>query len=141
MRMLSALFCSLLISGCATVFTGYQSTVVIHNLPDSVRVFTVEGVELSPTLHTVMKTVLRRVSPKQEAAYVDVIDSTRCTIQLRSNRDYVLLFKDGESVERYPVYAKLSGWWFALDLICGGVPIVVDAITGNWNYYDPIEFK
>ena len=53
----------------------------------------------------------------------------------------MLIFKSKNSEYRYAAYAKLNGWWFALDLICGGIPAVIDAMTENWNYYDPIIFN
>ena len=35
-----------LISGCATVFSGYQADLEISNLPDSIKVYTTDGLEL-----------------------------------------------------------------------------------------------
>ena len=120
---LVSILASIIISGCATVFSGYDAEIKIHHAPDSLRVFTSDGVELPVP------------------SYKTKIDSVSSYTHVRSNRDYILFLKVGSSEYRYPVYAKLSGWWFALDLICGGVPMIVDALTGNWNYYDAIEYN
>jgi len=138
MRYTVVFCCSLFLSGCATIFTGYESEVAIRNLPDSVQVFTEEGIEL-PSSYSRNVRRANRISPS-EVDYTTVVDSTYRSIHLRSNRDYVLVFKSPHSVYRYAAYAKLSGWWFALDLVCGGIPCFIDAITGNWNYYDAIWF-
>ena len=139
MRLLIVLSFSFLGFGCATVFTGYTSNLEIHNLPDSLRVYTSEGVELHGSYARMKPVVVHR--SEVEVISEQAVDSTYQTFRLRSNRDHILLFKGGNSEYRRPAYAKLSGWWFALDLVCGGIPIVVDAMTGNWNYYDPIEFQ
>jgi hypothetical protein len=113
--------------------------VIINNCPDSLRVFTSDGIELAKS-YTETKLIAIRLTNHTVTSH-EIVDSTRRSVQVRSNRDYILLLRVGNSEYRYPVYAKLSGWWFALDLVCGGVPIVVDGMTGNWNYYDPIDFK
>jgi hypothetical protein len=140
MRLVLVAICSLVISGCATVFSGYTSELVIHNVPDSLRVLTSDGVKLAKSFD---QTRLVRIGDRRDGGFhiQEETDSTSCSVQLRSNRDYVLLLQDGNKENRYPAYAKLNGWWFALDLVCGGIPIIVDGITGNWNYYDPIYFK
>jgi hypothetical protein len=135
--MISTITISLL-SGCATVFSGYQADLEVRNLPDSLKVYTTEGLELPLSYtHTEYKT--ERAS--SNGLYYAVIDSSYRTIQLRSNRDYVLIFKSKHSDYRYAAYAKLNGWWFTLDMICGVIPAVIDAMTENWNYYDPIIFN
>ncbi|MGD1045632.1 MAG: hypothetical protein ABR936_09945 [Bacteroidota bacterium] len=136
---LFSILISILISGCATVFSGYTAEVEIHNAPKNLSVYIADGVEL-PSPYYKTKTVSVHV---KNLIYDDIekVDSTSLYVQVRSNRDYVLLLKVDSTEYRYPVYAKLSGWWFALDLICGGVPMIVDALTGNWNYYDAIYIK
>ncbi len=127
-------------SGCATVFSGYLDEVNIHHPPDSLRVFTADGLEL-PTYYGKTKTVLHAAIGNEEAYAANVVDSTYRTIRLRSNRDYVLLLKSEDGERRVPAYAKLDGWYFTLDLLCGGIPWIVDAMTGSWNYYDTIEYR
>jgi len=126
-------------SGCATVFSGYQTNVDIKNLPDSLHVNTTEGLEL-PTKYT-----HEIDNPVHESSGIvyhnEIVDSTYRTVQLRGNRDYVLIFKSKNTEYHYAAYAKINGWWLTLDIICGGVPFIIDAITGNWNYYDSIIFQ
>jgi len=137
---LLSIFASIIISGCATVFSGYNAEVEIHKAPNNLRVYTTDGIEL-PSPYYKTKTVKVHVENHDYYKNVEQADSTSSYVQVRSNRDYVLLIKVDSAEYRYPLYAKLSGWWFALDLVCGGVPMIVDALTGNWNYYDAIEFK
>ncbi len=139
MRYVIAVICFTILSGCATVFSGYESEVLIHNCPDSLRIYTSDGIE-HPKSYTQTKFALVR---RPDSLYIshEMVDSAYCSIELRSNKDHIVVFRAGNAEYRYPVYAKLSGWWFALDLICGGIPATVDWLTGNWNYYDPIEFK
>jgi hypothetical protein len=134
-----SMFASIILSGCATVFSGYNAEIRIHNAPDSLRVFTTDGVELTAPYYKTKTIKVHTV--KHEYESIEKVDSTTSYTQVRSNRDYVLLLKVSNAEYRYPAYAKLSGWWFALDLICGGIPLIVDDLTGNWNYYDAIEFK
>lgn len=138
MRLVLIAFVSLILSGCATVFSGYESELVIHNCPDSLRVFTSSGIELAKSFDVKSKTPKRM---DKNTYLFGAIDSSSCSVELRSNRDYVLVMHDGKKISRYPAYAKLNVWWFALDLACGGVPVIVDAITGDWNYYDPIYLR
>ncbi len=140
MRLFFSVLFMLAFSGCATVFSGYQDEVQIHHPPDSLRVFTTDGLEL-PSYYGKTKTVVIAAKGKEQAHVTTVIDSTYLTIRLRSNRDYVLVLKSGEGEQRVPAYAKLNGWYFTLDLLCGGIPWIVDAMTGCWNYYDPIELR
>ncbi len=139
MRLFFSCLFLLAFSGCATVFRGYEAEVNIHNPPDSLRVFTSDGLEL-PTYYGKTKKAIVRDQEEGRPLLVNVIDSTYRTIRLRSNRDYILLLKSEDSDRRVPAYAKLNGWYFTLDLLCGGIPWIVDATTGCWNYYDIIEF-
>ena len=139
MKPLLPFVCAVVLTGCATVITGYTSRVDLHTSPDSLSVSTAEGVELPRSCER-MKSI--QVPINATTSYVsEAIDSSWVTIHLRSNRDHVLIVKKGDRLHRIEVDAKLSGWWFALDLVCGGIPAVVDAITGNWNYFDAVELR
>ena len=139
MRFIAFFVGSLLLSGCATVFNGYTAEIEIRNAPDSLQVFTQDGIALSVAAYKTKSTRIY-TDEYQTYKYAEKVDSSARFFLVRSNRDYILHLKTGNREYQYPAYAKLSGWWFALDCVCGGLPIVVDAITGNWNYYDPIEF-
>jgi len=137
MRTLIFVFFVWILSGCATIYKGYMSRVEIRNAPDSLRVFTSEGVELPVHYWS------DRIKKVDEygTKYVDQIDSTRRIIELRSNRDHVLILKDAHQERRIATYAKISTGWAILDFLCLGVPVFVDAITGNWNYFESIQYR
>ena len=129
---------SLLFIGCGTVFQGYMSDVPIRNAPDSLKVYSSDGVEI-PTKF-IMKKVPFVVS-NNVTSIIEQPDSTTRFIQLRPNKDQILIFKVGSTEHRYIAYTKLSPLWFTLDVLCAGFPVVFDAVTGNWNYFDAIEYK
>jgi hypothetical protein len=41
------IFTSIIISGCATVLSGYDAEIQIHKAPNNLRVYTTDGIELS----------------------------------------------------------------------------------------------
>lgn len=135
---LSSFIIALFSSGCATVIKGYESEVVIHNVSDSLQVFTSHGVKL----HTEVGILEKKVySPKSKMAISYFFDdSTKKVISLRSNREHILFLKEGEKEYKLYIYPKLHVGWLALGVILGGLPAVVDGITGNWNDFDDIDF-
>ena len=118
--------------GCASIFEGYMSDVEIKNAPDSLKVYSSDGVEIRSNFK-----IIGTVSHNQ---WVDKTDSTTQIIQLRSNSDHLLILKNGSVEHRYMAYAKVNPWWFILDSF-GILPVVYDAVTGNWNYFNDIEYK
>jgi hypothetical protein len=85
MRSIFAALCLVTLSGCATVFSGYESEVLIHNCPDSLRIFTTDGIEL-PKSYTQTKFVAIPL-PNHMLRSHEVVDSAYCSVQVRSNRD------------------------------------------------------
>jgi hypothetical protein len=127
-------------TGCATVFKGYMSEVEIRsNTPDSLQVYTAEGIQVAAPYKT--RDVKSTEAFAEIGRRVAMYDSTTHVIQLRSSKDHLLILKRTDTEQKYVAYAKMSGGWFILDLVCGGFPIIVDAITGNWNYFDNIQYE
>ncbi len=126
--------------GCATVFHGYTTNIEIQNAPDSLQVATQDGLILSNPTYATRSTGVWRPDLQQRQT-IERVDSSARFVRVRSNRDYVLQLKTANGESRYLAYAKINLWWVALDCVCGGVPLIVDAITGNWNYYDPIVYR
>jgi hypothetical protein len=145
MRTIAFFVLTVLLSGCATVFKGYMSEVEITtHFSDSLHVYLKEGAEVTTSYKIQRVTEVDSGFPMARSAVkhtVDKIDSTTKIIQLRSNRDQSIVLKGKDSEQQYMAYAKLGAGWFILDLVCGGVPIIVDAITGNWNYFDNIQYQ
>ena len=119
-------------SGCATILKGYEGGVDLLNAPDSIRVFTKEGVEIP-----VSNRKAREYSEKNKK-YEDIEIKT---IKLRTNKTHILLLKIKDKEKLYEVYPKLKGEWLVLDIITGLIPAFIDAYTGNWNSFPPILVK
>jgi len=132
MRNIGFLIVPFLFMGCASIFEGYMSDVEIKNAPDSLKIYSSDGAEIRSNFK-----IIGTVSHNQ---WVDKTDSTTQIIQLRSNRDHLLILKNGSVEHRYMAYAKVNPWWFILDSF-GILPVVYDAVTGNWNYFNDIEYK
>ena len=145
MRTITFVVVAFILSGCATVFKGYLSDVEISTpYPDSLHVYLKEGVQVSASYKILRVSEVDTAYPMARIPvmhWVDRLDPKKEIIQLRSNKDQTLLIKSKTSQQKYVAYAKLGAGWFILDLICGGVPIIVDAVTGNWNYFDDIQYQ
>lgn len=127
------------LTGCATVFKGYESTVSIYGAPDSVRITTLGEV---PVNHWTPSEVQFIPMPNRKGMTHRVtFDSSQINILLRSDRPHLLVFDDGHTIKRTIVYPKIGTWWFILDLFCGGLPAFVDIITSNWNYFEPVYYE
>ncbi|MFA6541967.1 MAG: hypothetical protein WCT99_10235 [Bacteroidota bacterium] len=129
---------AILTSGCATVFKGYLSEVNIKYPSEDIKVKTVEG-QSFPVKFGTKKTHVNTYYLDAGMVPLVIPDSSVYIIQLRSNKDYHLVLKDSVSEFHYYAYPKLNGWWFALDIVCGGIPAWIDAYTGNWNDFDDID--
>jgi hypothetical protein len=122
-------FC--ILPGCATAIKGYYSKVELMSAPDSLRVFTIDGVELPVT-----KTVLR---VQQGANSHKWVDQPTSFIELRSKYDHVLILRDRGREKRVQVFGEVGAGWLILGTACGLLPAAVDALTGNWNSYEPVD--
>lgn len=76
-----------------------------------------------------------------EMRYHDCRPTNKKYIQLRSKNEYILVIRKAQSENRIEVSPKLNVWWFLLDLVCGGFPVIIDGATGNWNYFETIELN
>lgn len=111
-------------SGCATIIKGYESRVELFLAADSLRVTTYYGEELT-------------VYDEQFRSRSGVTGSK--AIYLRSDRPHILQLTRNDKTKIVSLYPKLDPAWFVIDLLCGGVPILVDNSTGCWNYFDDID--
>ncbi len=121
----------IILPGCATVMKGYYSKVELQNAPDSLRVFTADGVELP-----VIKTALRVQSGTNSQRW---IDKPASLIEIRSKYDPVLVLRYQGQEKRVQAYGKIVGGWLFLSTACGLFPAFVDAFTGSWNSFEPID--
>lgn len=120
----------LLLQGCALILKGYKDRVDLINAPDDIKVFTADSVEIP------VNTRLRRVYSEARKTYIDSIGIK--SINLRSNKEHLLVLRSGDRKKVIEAYPKVGAGWIFLDVLFGIVPLFFDAYTGDWNNFEPI---
>ncbi|QQS36113.1 MAG: hypothetical protein IPM56_18040 [Ignavibacteriales bacterium] len=128
---IALIFSILILTGCATVFKGYEDEVNILNAPEDLKVFTKDGTEIKTTSKT------ERV--KDESTF-SISDVNMKSIKLRSDKYHTLIFKSGGKEKTVDLYPKLGAGWLIIDIITV-FPAFIDMYTGNWNYFDPVVLE
>jgi hypothetical protein len=123
-----AVFFLTFLTGCATIFKGYEDSVRIKNAPEGLQVFTKDSIEIP--------VITKEISVKsdREAVYYPIKVKE---ISLRSNTDHVLVLKHQGKEKRIHIYPHIETGWFILG--CLTLTGWVDAYTGNWNYFNEID--
>lgn len=78
-------------------------------------------------------------TPSEAKVYINgtLMGTTPFELNLKSNQSYTIEFrKEGFESKTVVVNNKLGAGWLILDLLLGGIPVIVDAITGDWMYLD-----
>jgi hypothetical protein len=97
------------ITGCAAILSGTNTKVKFSSEPTAAAVL-VNG------------------SP---------VGKTPMALSLESKKPYNITFKkEGYEDDQYLLTSSLEGGWIVLDILCGLVPIIVDAATGAWYGLD-----
>ena len=125
-------------SGCATVFVGYENTVLVANLPPDAKIYDSNGEELA--VRNLQQKKKMTVIVKNVLNEVDTTVNTELKyVELRSNEDHLLTIRTAEGERKIRRYPKLSAGWFALGVVTG--TFFVDWYTGNWNHFDNIDYR
>ncbi len=99
----------LLYHGCATIFKGTSENVDFSSDPSGAKVY-VNGVPRG---------------------------TTPLKIKLESKGTYTIEFKkEGYGTSTYTITNHVGAGWIVLDVICGLIPVIVDASTGAWYELD-----
>ena len=108
-KIIGLLFIVIMFSGCATILGRSTHPLVVSSRPDGADVY-VNGFKMGTT-------------PIQ--------------LDLKADKSYTIEYKkEGfETVTRI-VNTKVGAGWVILDVISGLVPVIVDAITGEWSRLD-----
>lgn len=95
------------LSGCATILTSKQTDVRFSAEPSGASVY-VNG---------------------------SLMGKTPLQLKLEKNKDYVIEFRE-EGYQSKTVFLNkgLGAGWLILDVVFGLVPVIVDAVTGDWNF-------
>ena len=103
-------FCVVLLTSCATVFSGNSDDVTITSDPTGALV-AIDGV------------------PRGR---------TPLTVDLEKGNSYsVSVSKDGYEAGYATLTNRVGAGWVILDIFAGLVPVVVDAVTGAWGGLSP----
>ncbi len=97
------------LGGCATIFKGSSNPLAVNSDPENAKVF-ING---------------------------EYVGRTPLKIRLKGDKHYNIEFqKDGFKPVVRRVHSRIGAGWIVLDVICGLVPVVVDALTGSWYHLD-----
>ena len=82
--------------------------------------------------------------PKGADVYVNgnLAGRTPLTLEMKKMKSYIVKFKNDDKVScEYIIDSKILAGWVLLDVLIMyptiGLPLVIDAGTGKWNYLEP----
>jgi hypothetical protein len=96
------------LTGCATLFKGENQNVSVNSDTAGAEVL-VNGVSYGK-------------APIQ--------------LNLKTNRTYLITVKSGSKEKSYTLNNHVGTLWVVLDVLGGGWPIIIDAVTGAWYEFD-----
>lgn len=106
LRKISLVVVLLFIGGCAAIFNSKTDKVEFRSTPDGATVV-LDGVPIGRT---------------PLVANVDV----------REQEHKVMLTLEGYLTQGAMISSGVGGGWVVLDILCGLIPIIIDAATGSW---------
>jgi hypothetical protein len=66
-----------------------------------------------------------------------LLGTTPVKLRLKTDSTYTIEFKkEGHDTKTFLLGNHISGGWIVLDIVCGVIPLAVDAITGDWYSLD-----
>lgn len=77
--------------------------------------------------------------PSRAEVYIDgqLRGTTPLELKLETDETYVIEYRmDGYTTETFNISNSIGAGWIILDVVCGIVPVVVDAVTGAWYSLD-----
>ncbi len=81
----------------------------------------------------------------QQGSTIEVDGQTHVSpalIELPRNQNYVVaISKEGYETQQLRITQKISGGIVALDILCGILPVIVDAVMGTWYNLSPKEIN
>ena len=100
-----------LLAGCATIFKGDKEVIQASSDPEGAEVF-IDGVSYGKT----------------------PVDLT-----LDVTKSYTVIFRYEDQERTVVIKNNIGTLWIVLDILGAGIPLIVDAITGDWYELSPDE--
>ncbi len=108
-KIFALLLIFIMFSGCATILGRNTHPLVVSSRPDGADVY-INGFKMGTT-------------PIQ--------------LELKADKSYMIEYKkEGYETVTRIVNTKVGAGWVILDVISGLVPVIIDAITGEWSRLD-----
>lgn len=108
-RYLSVCMACLLVVSCASIFKGNSSKIDLASKPTGAKVY-VNG---------------------------NLMGETPLHLKLESKGNYAIEFRlEGYPTKTVNVTNHVGAGWIVLDVLCGLIPVIVDAATGSWYELD-----
>jgi len=83
-------------------------------------------------------------SPPGAEVYVDAVyqGTTPLRVELDATREHTVMFRlAGYRDQVIEVPRRVGPEWIVLDILFAAVPLIVDAVTGDWYYVDDVETR
>jgi uncharacterized protein YceK len=112
MKKMFLIFCILIfliLSGCATIFTGSKEVIEFSSEPSGANVV---------------------INNNDEGL-------TPFKVSLKKGNEYVVeISKEGFKKKTYRLSYSINSGWLIMDIISGLIGVIVDGVTGNWYNFD-----
>ena len=96
-------------SGCATILKGSRESLTVVSQPAGAKV-QINGID---------------------------VGNTPLTTRVNGTNDQlVMVRKDGYETRTILVASSVGAGWIVVDFLCGVLPLLVDAVTGDWKSLD-----
>ncbi len=96
-------------SGCATILKGSRESLTVVSQPAGAKV-QINGID---------------------------VGNTPLTTRVNGTNDQlVMVRKDGYETRTILVASSVGAGWIVVDFLCGVLPVLVDAVTGDWKSLD-----
>lgn len=109
LKIFTLLFIGVMFSGCATILGRSTHPLMVSSRPDGADVY-VNGFRMG---------------------------TTPVKLDLKADKSYTIEYKkEGYETVTRIVNTKVGAGWVILDVISGLVPVIIDAVTGEWSRLD-----
>lgn len=136
LRFITPVLLSILLTGCATLIKGYYDEVTVHNYREGMTITNQYGEPIP--LHNKISTNAVANPYAVAQKNVDTIHVGKFML-LATSEDHVLKINDNGREKIVTARRRVGIGWLLLDTVLGVYPMVIDAYTGCWHKFDPVD--